>query len=146
MKYNEKYDLYLDDDFVIYYWNKNEDKLMQRPIVVHPNGYLMVNTKIGKRYVHRIIYETFVGPIPAGYEIDHVDTHKDNNSLSNLKCVTHKENVNNPLTIKANRNRTYSEFGRKFKEYYCITRYQNTKLYTKEWYWYKRHNNKCRWE
>lgn len=30
MKYNEKYDLYIDDDLVIYYWDKRKDKLMQR--------------------------------------------------------------------------------------------------------------------
>lgn len=32
-------------------------------------------------------------------EIDHIDTNKDNNNLSNLRLVTRTENVNNPLTI-----------------------------------------------
>jgi len=145
MKYNEKYDLYLDDDFVIYYWNKHKDKLMQRTIYNNNSGYLMVLTKLGTKLVHRIIYETFVSPIPAGYEIDHEDTHKDNNSLNNLKLVTHKENLNNPLTIEVRKGKTWSEFGKKFKEYYGITSYQNTKLYHKEQMWYYRHG-KCSWE
>ena len=79
MKYNEKYDLYLDDDFIIYYWDKNLDKLMQMPTRKDKDGYLLIKTKIGPKRIHRLIYETFVGPIPDGYEIDHVDTNKDNN-------------------------------------------------------------------
>ena len=150
MKYNEKYDLYLDDDFVIYYWDKKKDKLMQRRICKDKDGYLIVNTKFGCKKVHRIIYETFVGPIPPGYEIDHTDTHKYNNRLDNLKLVTHKENMNNPRTRKrlseAQRELAYSEFGIKFKEHYGIGRYKNPKLYQKELVWYYRHNKKCRWE
>lgn len=150
MKYNEKYDLYLDDDLVIYYWDKNKDKLMQRTMSDNGNGYLRVNTKIGKQFVHRIIYETFVGPIPSGMELDHEDTNKYNNRLDNLKLVTHKENCNNSRTRKHNsdakKGKPTSEFGRKFKEHYCITRYQNLKLYHREQKWYHRHNNKCRWE
>lgn len=151
VKYNEKYDLYLDDDFVIYYWNKKLDKLMQRQFIKDKNGYLLVRTKLGTKRVHRVIYETFVGPIPPCYEIDHIDTHKDNNSLSNLKCVTHTENMNNPKTKQKMIGNIYakgkptSEFGRKFKEHYGITRYQNIKLYDKELHWF-RYNGKCRWE
>lgn len=48
--------------------------------------------------VHRIIYETFVGEVPDGYEIDHINTIKTDYRLSNLRCVTPKENKNNPLT------------------------------------------------
>lgn len=164
MKYNEKYDLYIDDDLVIYYWDKKLDKLMQRTIYKNNKGYLKVDTKIGLKLVHRIIYETFIGSIPEGMEIDHEDTHKDNNSLDNLILVTHKQNCNNPKTRKHiseamkgktnakghnntnTRGNLYSEFGRKFKEHYGITKYQNSKLYDKEHMWYHRHNNKCRWE
>lgn len=150
MKYNEKYDLYLDDDLVIYYWDKNKDKLMQRAMTANEQGYLRVNTKIGKQFVHRIIWETFNGEIPDGFEIDHVDTHTDNNCLDNLRLVTHKENMNNPITrdkiSESQRGLVSSEFGRKFKEHFGITEYQNTKLYYKEHKWYIRHNNKCRWE
>lgn len=177
MKYNEKYDLYLDDDLVIYYWNKNKDKLMQRTISKDRCGYLRVSTKIGLKMVHRIIYETFVGPIPDGMEIDHINTIRTDNRLENLRCVTHKENDNNPLSRKhrseacrismiGNKHakghkhseetrkkqsnkaklRITSEFGRKFKEHYGISRYQNTKLYDVEYKWYYRHNYKCSWE
>lgn len=155
MKYNEKYDLYLDDDLVIYYWDKKKDKLMQRKIYKSTNGYLLVSTKIGLKRVHRVIYETFIGPIPDGFEIDHINTVRDDNRLENLRCVTCKENNNNALSLKHKseamkgktnkKGKTTSEFGEKFKEYYGITRYNNPKLYNKE-YWYYRYNHKCRWE
>lgn len=49
-----------------------------------------------KRYtylLHRLVWETFKGPIPEGYEINHLDEDKDNCSLDNLSLATHQENV-----------------------------------------------------
>ena len=155
MKLSEKYDLYIDDDLIIYFWNKHKDKLMQRTRYKTNIGYQLVNTKIGSKYVHRIIYETFNGEIPDGYEIDHINAVRDDNRLENLRIVTHKDNLNNPLTKQLQRKvhkgkcnvkkKPHSEFGIKFKEHYGITRYKNPKLYNKEHRWYSKHN-KCSWE
>jgi hypothetical protein len=158
MKYNEKYDRWATKDGLIYRYDSKKDKLILCKLTPNIDGYLVLMLKKPKSTnvrVHRIIYETFIGEIPDGYEIDHVDTHKDNNSLDNLKLVTHTENMNNCLTLKhiskslkGNTNakgKPTSEFGRKFKEHYGITRYQNTKLYDKELHWY-RYNGKCSWE
>lgn len=47
----------------------------------------------GKHYsVHKIVWESFNGPIPKGYEVDHIDGDPNNNALSNLQLITHKEN------------------------------------------------------
>ena len=54
--------------------------------------------KVKKFSVHRLVYETFVGEIPEGYEIDHINTVRDDNRLVNLRVVTSKENSNNPIT------------------------------------------------
>ena len=97
-------------------------------------------------YVHRLAYETFVGEIPQGLTIDHINTVRDDNRIDNLRCVTQKENNNNPLTRQKHLVWTFSEFGRKFREHFGITRYENIKLYNREQKWYYRHNNKCRWE
>lgn len=78
------------------------------------------------------------------------------NSVENLKLVTHKENCNNTLTKNNysearkgkhpnNTGKTFSEFGTKFKEYFGITYYENPKLYSKEYLWFRKHH-KCRWE
>ena len=34
-----------------------------------------------------------MGKVPKGYEINHVDHDKSNNSLTNLELVTHSENL-----------------------------------------------------
>lgn len=113
--------------------------------------------------VHRLVYETFVGEIPQGYEIDHIEGNKEDNRLEMLRCVTHEENMKNPVTLqkiqralssekikkkisKANRGRVRSDFGTKFKEHYGLSSCEDPKLYNREQSWYHRHNNKCRWE
>lgn len=54
----------------------------------------------GKHFsVHRIVWESFNGEIPKGYEIDHIDGNPHNNSLNNLQLTTHKNNCK-----KANHN------------------------------------------
>lgn len=61
-------------------------------------GYLHVCLwKDGKyKYflVHRLVWEIFNGPIPEGYEINHIDENVGNNCLSNLLAVSHKTNIN----------------------------------------------------
>lgn len=66
------------------------------------NGYYIVDLyKDGKRkkfLLHRLVYEAFNGKIPDGLVIDHCDGVKTTNNLSNLRCVTPKENNWNPVT------------------------------------------------
>jgi len=66
----------------------------------HPSGYLYVGFYTGKkgekrkwRRVHRLVAENFIGEIPFGYEVDHKDGNRTNNDVSNLRIVTHRENV-----------------------------------------------------
>lgn len=44
--------------------------------------------------IHRLVYEAFIGEIPDGYEINHIDEDKNNNALSNLNLMTPKQNAN----------------------------------------------------
>ena len=44
------------------------------------------------------------------------------------------------------KNKTWSEFGAKFKEHFGITCTDNKKLYLREHKWYLNHNKVCRWE
>ena len=102
MKYNEKYKVYIDDDFIIYKWNNKYHRLAQCKPRKRKDGYLdiRVQTKISHALVHRVIWETFIGEIPEGYQIDHINTIRDDNRLENLRVVTRKENMNNPITRK----------------------------------------------
>lgn len=149
MKYNVKCGRYVTKGGLVYRYSKGQDKLILCKPCYNKDGYLRLNTKMGMVSVHRLVYETFVGEIPQGYQIDHINTIRDDNRLENLRCVTRTENNNNPLTIKhksdAHKGKTKSEFGEKFKEHFGITRCENVKLYHKELLWYYRHKV-CSWE
>ena len=61
------------------------------------HGYSLVTIRreaghIESTSVHRLVYETFVGKIPKGLEINHIDGNKRNNRLSNLELCTSREN------------------------------------------------------
>ena len=45
------------------------------------------------KLVHRIVWETFNGKIPRGFEINHRDGDKNNNCLFNLELVTPSQNI-----------------------------------------------------
>lgn len=50
-------------------------------------GYKRVSIR-GKKYLaHRLVYEAFVGPIPKGFEIDHINTNPSDNRIENLRLV-----------------------------------------------------------
>lgn len=59
-------------------------------------GYLQVGlSKDGRRKylrVHRVVWEAFNGPIPAGMHINHINENKTDNRLKNLNLMTPKEN------------------------------------------------------
>lgn len=47
--------------------------------------------------VHKLVYESFVGPIPENHLIDHIDGKRANNDLSNLRLVSQSENMYNAM-------------------------------------------------
>lgn len=155
IKYNEKYDRWCRSDGKIYRQTK-DGKFVECKQFRNRDGYLRINCGGKQLCSHRLTWETLKGPIQSGYEIDHINTITDDNRLENLRCVTHTENMNNPLT-RINRSKafkekntwskgkTISEFGEKFKEHFGITYSDNPSLYKIEHKWYKKHN-KCRWE
>jgi hypothetical protein len=63
---------------------------------VNPSGYYHValhQKGHQKSYlIHRLVFVAFCGPIPDGYEINHKDGEKSNNSPYNLEVVTRSEN------------------------------------------------------
>ena len=46
-----------------------------------------------QKFVHRVVYESFHGPIPKHLEVNHRDGNGLNNNLSNLELLTHSANV-----------------------------------------------------
>ena len=76
---------------------KNATRKIMKPSKMR-NGYMQINlfTKDGRRkkeLVHRLVAITFIPNehnLPA---VNHIDRIRDNNRVSNLEWVTHKENV-----------------------------------------------------
>ena len=53
-------------------------------------------TKDGKTYtkkVSRLVAQAFIGPIPEGYFVDHIDCNKEYNYVTNLQIITNSENI-----------------------------------------------------
>ena len=78
-------------------WSFNQGKLIGRK---HPTrGYWFVSLagddgKVWNTSLHRISWIAVNGEIPEGYQVNHKDENKDNNSISNLNLLTPKENSN----------------------------------------------------
>lgn len=154
IKYNWEFERYVTDDGKVLRYDSKQDKLVLCKPCKSRDGYCRIRYK-GKTFqAHRVIFETFVGKIPQGYELDHINTVRDDNRLENLRLVTHKENINNPITKKhmresmigKNKGNIHCEFGEKFQEHYKVTRADAPDLYARERQWYLRHNKVCRWE
>lgn len=73
------------------------------------------------------------------------EVERGNNISENRKGFKHSYISKNKISMKLKR-RTISEFGRKFKEHFGFTYYDNHTLYKREHKWYKNHNKTCRWE
>lgn len=100
----ELYRKCIDDDTIEVSRIGNVRRTDGTPVKVNYSnkGYAYVYIpKIGNsKQLHKVIYEAFNGKIPENKEIDHADGNKRNNNLSNLKCVTHAENMMNKITSK----------------------------------------------
>ena len=57
-------------------------------------GYLYAGIGNKSFRVNRLVYLTFVGEIPDGLEVNHIDENKYNNRLDNLNLMTPKDNSN----------------------------------------------------
>lgn len=57
------------------------------------NGYVYINLYVGGVFAHRIVADAFLGPIPNGLEVNHINGVKSDNRPENLEYVTKSENA-----------------------------------------------------
>lgn len=112
-------DYYASEDGTIwstkisYRYNLSGELRLVRPRI-HPSGYLYYGLFVGKgnnrkrlwRRGHRLVYATFIGEIPyydrkgKQLDVDHINQNTHDNSLANLRLVTHSENCKNKKRTK----------------------------------------------
>lgn len=62
-------------------------------------GYRKISIESHPYFIHRLVFETFSNALLSQNDvIDHIDTNTLNNTFTNLRKVTQKENMNNELT------------------------------------------------
>lgn len=65
-------------------------------------GYLRVQFNKKRYYLHRVIWEMFNGEIPQGFEVDHIDGNPSNNLITNLRLLTHNQNLHSSRKLTRN--------------------------------------------
>lgn len=90
--YNENY--YISADGDVYSCITNT---ILKHYIDH-DGYHRVDIYIDHKpkhiKVHKLVYISWIGPIPKGMQINHIDDNKDHNHYSNLYLGNQKENIN----------------------------------------------------
>ena len=83
-------------------WSKNyrrTGKTKKLKCSSDKDGYLMVSLykdRKGKTFkVHRLVVEHYLPDFSKELEVDHIDRDRTNNNLSNLRMVTHQQNLFN---------------------------------------------------
>lgn len=88
------YEIYPEEGKV---WSYNRNRYIGRKH--NKKGYWFVSLtsddgNVLSTSLHRVIWMAVNGEIPEGYEVNHIDENKNNNSISNLNLLTPKENNN----------------------------------------------------
>lgn len=69
----------------------------ERRVTINPFGYQTIQLWRDNRghmfMVHRIVAAAFIGPLPDGKEVNHIDGDKGNNGVANLEYVTRSQNM-----------------------------------------------------
>lgn len=81
----------------------------------HMFANVFVNGKSKLLYLHRAIALVHVKGYFEGAVVDHIDRNPKNNSISNLRWVTQKQNCSNVTKVFRNKNKRYISRIRRYK-------------------------------
>jgi hypothetical protein len=87
-----------------YYYKEGKLYNSRGKSVGHQDGKYIKHKINGRRqFIHRVIYELHHGPVPAGYDVDHINYNTLDNRIENLQLLTkeeHRQRRENTGTIK----------------------------------------------
>ena len=142
MKYNIKYDLFVDVNGNIY-WRDQYGNINLKKQHIGNGGYMYIQRGQRKKQlgVHRIVAETFIPNPENKSEVDHINRIRNDNRVENLRWVTRLENAQNRgpkksgYTHKKHKKHIFtephSEFGRLFFKTFGIMRADDPKFYAR---------------
>lgn len=142
MKYNVKYDLFVDVEGNIY-WRDQYGNINLKKQHINNNGYMYIERGQRKKKlrVHRLVAETFIPNPENKPEVDHINRIRNDNRVENLRWATRLENTQNRCpkkygyTHKKHKKHIFtephSEFGRLFFETFGIMRADDPKFYAR---------------
>ena len=142
MKYNVKYDLFVDVNGNIY-WRDQYGNINLKKQRIDNHGYMFITRgQLKKRIrVHRIVAETFIPNPDNKPEVDHINRIRNDNRVENLRWATRLENAQNRGSKKSGYahkkhkkhifTEPHSEFGRLFFKTFGIMRADDPKLYAR---------------
>lgn len=93
----ENYQIMVDDedmDILVKGWSVSFKEKHQNYYSIrrHYRKHEKVEGKPKTVKLHNEVWEKHFGPIPVGYEVDHIDYNTCNNTKENLRLLTKKEN------------------------------------------------------
>lgn len=82
-------------------WNGEIDRVKKHEFdrKGYPIAVLWRHNKKHWKKIHRAVVEAFVGPIPKGMVVNHINGIKDDNRLENLEVCTNAENLKHSWRI-----------------------------------------------
>lgn len=101
------------------------------------DGYMVVGVD-GRTYkVHRLVFETWCGPILDGYTVDHVDRNRTNNVVSNIRLATPKQqSLNSKQHLERDKRITVSQadYPNEYRRQYNALNREKVRAYQRRWY------------
>lgn len=97
LKYIDLYNEFIRYDNGKLYWKKRPSPRahMDSPIGGLDGGYLKFRFRGKTHRVHRVVWLIHNGPIPEGYEVDHLYHDKLDNRVEMLRCIPKLDNGRN---------------------------------------------------
>lgn len=68
-------------------------KYLKQPLTA--NGYCRIEINNKFHFVHRLVAHCFIGEMPDGLVIDHINSIRNDNRIENLRYITHQEHSMN---------------------------------------------------